>query len=115
VRQLASLGYRVLQAENGPAALAVLAGEAPVDLLFTDIVMPGGLDGFSLAFEARQIQPDIKILYTTGFSGFPETRAGKRVNGKVLQKPYRPSTLACEVMRALNGLPPSHEWAAPPV
>lgn len=115
VSSLHDAGYRALPAASGDVALALMQNGLVVDLLFTDIVMPGGLDGFSLAFEARQIQPDIKILYTTGFSGFPETRAGKRVNGKVLQKPYRPSTLACEVMRALNGLPPSHEWAAPPV
>lgn len=96
-------GYRALPAANGDTALTLLQNGLLVDLLFTDIVMPGELDGFRLAWEARRIQPEIRILYTTGFSGFPEDRAGRYVDGKMLRKPYRPAVLAGEVMHALNG------------
>jgi hypothetical protein len=64
--------------------------------------MPGELDGFRLAVEARRIQPDIKILYTTGFSGFPARISGQVIAAPMLKKPYRPAELASEVMRALE-------------
>jgi CheY-like chemotaxis protein len=95
-------GYRALPAPNGDIALAMLQGGLTVDLLFTDIVMPGGLDGFTLAYEARQIQPDIAILYATGFSNLSARGLARSVPAKLLNKPYRPSTLAAEVMKALS-------------
>jgi CheY-like chemotaxis protein len=95
-------GYRALPAANGDVALTLLKGGLVVDLLFTDIVMPGELDGLALACEARRIDPSIKILYTTGFSGFPRSGSAAPLLGKVLSKPYRPAMLATEVMRLLN-------------
>jgi CheY-like chemotaxis protein len=95
-------GYRALPASSGDAALTLLQNGLVVDLLFTDIVMPGELDGFRLAVEARRIQPDIKIVYTTGFAGFPARISGQVVAGPMLKKPYRPAELATEVMRALD-------------
>jgi PAS domain S-box-containing protein len=95
VRQLKQLGYRVIAVERAAAALAVLESEH-VDLLFTDIVMPGEMDGFALAERVLADRPGIKILLT---SGFPEAR----VNGKsgalapsvrLLSKPYRKEELA---------------------
>ena len=56
-----------------------------VDLLFTDIVMPGGLDGFSLAYEARQVQPDIQVLYTTGFTSLPKEVMKREVAPELLK------------------------------
>lgn len=95
-------GYRALPAANGDSALTLLQNGLAIDLLFTDIVMPGELDGFRLAVEARRIQPDLKILYTTGFSDFPARISGQIVKAPMLKKPYRPATLAAEVMRALD-------------
>jgi CheY-like chemotaxis protein len=70
VRQFRSLGYKVLEAGNGAEALAILESEK-VDLLFTDVVMPGGIDGFELADTAVRQWPDIKVILT---SGFPQAR-----------------------------------------
>ncbi len=67
-RRLKELGYAVLEAENGPAALKVLDDGAPIDLLFTDIVMPGGMTGVDLAHEARRRRPGLKILFTSGYA-----------------------------------------------
>ena len=104
-------GYRALPAANGDVALTLLKGGLAVDLLFTDIVMPGELDGLALAYEARRIDPYIKILYTTGFSGFPRSGSSAPLLGKVLSKPYRPAMLATEVMRLLNE--PFHDTERP--
>jgi PAS domain S-box-containing protein len=68
VRQLVDLGYRVLEAEHAAAALAILAGEH-VDLLFTDVVMPGSMDGLDLAYRAVALRADLKVLLTSGFPG----------------------------------------------
>jgi DNA-binding NtrC family response regulator len=94
-------GFRAIPATNGDAALTMLQNGLVVDLLFTDIVMPGGLDGFSLAYEARQVQPDIQVLYTTGFTSLPK-EVMKRVPGRMLPKPYRPGVLASAVMETLS-------------
>jgi CheY-like chemotaxis protein len=108
-------GYRALPAANGDTALTLLQNGLIVDLLFTDIVMPGELDGFRLAVEARRIQPDLKILYTTGFSGFPDRISSKLIEAPMLKKPYRPAYLASEVMRVLEDTPPFVVHNAPRV
>jgi CheY-like chemotaxis protein len=66
VRRLAALGYRVCDAENGHGALAILQSGESVDLLFTDIGLPGGMDGRQLAVAARQQRPGLKVLFTSG-------------------------------------------------
>ena len=65
-RQLASLGYEVWPAENGPAALEILRDDGHFDLLFTDEVMPEGMSGTQLAQAAHAIRPDLKVLFTSG-------------------------------------------------
>jgi len=65
---LENLGYLVLSAEDGPAALAILEKHHEVDLLFTDMIMPRGMDGIELASEALNRVPNLKVLYTSGFS-----------------------------------------------
>jgi signal transduction histidine kinase len=98
-RQLRELGYMVLSASNGVEALRRLE-EQSVDLLFTDIVMPGGVTGIELGVRARQSRPDLRILYTSGF-----TRAGPTDLSKgaaLLTKPYRKSDLAVSVREALD-------------
>jgi PAS domain S-box-containing protein len=101
VKQLHELGYEVVEAEAGPPALEILRGDRPIDLLLTDIVMPGGMNGHELAQEAVQLRPDLKVLYT---SGFPEAAFGENselASGEILlSKPYRKSELAQKVRQA---------------
>jgi len=65
---LEGLGYDVVAASDGEEALTVLAGDRHFDLLFTDIVMPGGMSGWDLAREARRRHPDLRTLFTSGYS-----------------------------------------------
>jgi CheY-like chemotaxis protein len=93
-------GYHVLEAVNGGVALVLLEQDLPIDLLFTDIVMPGEPDGVALAERAKKLRPDLRVLYTTGFAA--AGRFDRRVvHGKVLGKPYRPSQLTSEVENLL--------------
>ncbi len=102
-RQLGELGYRVLAAENAAAGLELLDRQS-IDLLLTDIVMPGGINGRELAHRARQRWPEIKIVFTSGFSE-------ARLNGDagplaactpLLSKPYRKEDLASAAREALD-------------
>jgi len=93
VRQLKDLGYRVVEAADGAEALDMLKREA-VDLLFTDIVMPGKMDGFALAQAAKERWPSVKVLLT---SGFPETKLSDQyelAGYRLLSKPYLKEELA---------------------
>jgi CheY-like chemotaxis protein len=94
-KQLRDLGYRVLEAADAGDALDLLLRAQPVDLLFTDIVMPGGMDGLDLAREAIARYPDLKVLLT---SGFPEARLDRDElparHLHLLSKPYRRQELA---------------------
>src|SRR5919199_3630971 len=67
VSLLTRSGYRTLAARNGDEALRIIASEPGIDLLLTDIVMPGQLDGFALAAKALQLRPALKIVYTSGY------------------------------------------------
>ncbi|HKH66872.1 MAG TPA: ATP-binding protein, partial [Reyranella sp.] len=104
VAQIKSLGYRVVEADSGDAALAVLE-ERPdgFDLLISDMVMPGELDGLELAKTARQRWPKLAILLTTGFSDVivDEAGDGKAVDFGVLRKPYRKADIARAMRAAL--------------
>ncbi len=99
---LTSLGYDVETAEDGSDALAKLGGGRAVDLLLTDIVMPGGLDGFALAREARKLSPDLPVVYMSGYTGISAAEMGE-VRAPLLQKPCPPSQLADTVRSALAG------------
>jgi len=101
--QLQDLGYRVLSAEDGPAALRLLEEAASVDLLLTDMVMPNGMNGRQLAEQVRRQRPEIRLLYT---SGNPQW-AGKSApdtdsDVPLLQKPYKKKDLAEKVRAALD-------------
>jgi PAS domain S-box-containing protein len=103
VAQLAELGYAVVEAANGEAGLDMLKRGEPVDLLFSDVVMPGGMTGYELARAARALRPDLKILLT---SGFPRTANGDEPAvefGALLVKPYRRAELAAKIRQALDG------------
>src|SRR5690242_3952738 len=88
VRVLRESGYRVLEAANGGVAQVLLEQDLPIDLLFTDIVMPGEPDGIELAARARTLRPNLPVLFTTGFAG--AARMGDRaLEGRLINKPYR--------------------------
>jgi CheY-like chemotaxis protein len=101
---LAELGHRSTLAENAPQALAILRQGAEVDVMFTDVVMPGGLDGFELAARARSIRPDLKVLLTSGYPFESLARAGRSPGrDRVLTKPYRRDVLAARLSELLAG------------
>ncbi|HSJ97983.1 MAG TPA: ATP-binding protein, partial [Myxococcota bacterium] len=106
-RQLAALGYRVLAASNGREALELLREHSGIDLLFTDVVMPGGIDGRQLAEEARRMHPGLKVLFTSGYSEDVIVHHGRLDAGlQLLPKPYRSAELARKVRLALDAPPP---------
>jgi CheY-like chemotaxis protein len=98
---LADQGYNVLFAPNAAEGLRILKG-AKVDLLFTDIVMPGDMDGFDLAEQARQACPGLRVLYTSGFLKELPRRGTTPPEGAMLPKPWRLSHLDEAVKRAFD-------------
>ncbi len=102
-QQLTSLGYRVVQAEHGPDALAMLERTPQVDLLFTDVMMPHGMDGFALAAQARRRWPQLKVLFTSGFPG-ASVSAGRGLDDSMafIGKPYRRQELAQAIRQILD-------------
>ncbi len=103
VGRLEQLGYRVHEAESADTALALLEDGVPADLLFTDVVMPGGSSGWDLARAALGQRPNLKVLFT---SGYPDDSIGEsEVLGRssgLLRKPYKLATLAQELRKALE-------------
>ena len=104
VRILKKVGYDVLEAANGDDALRVAATRQPgsIDLLFTDLVMPL-LGGEELAQEIRDLHPEIKIVFTSGYAEFTEDQTTMRDQGEFLQKPYNPQGLCATLHRVLDG------------
>ena len=99
IELLATKGFTVLSARDAYEAIGIIA-DRHVDLLFTDIVMPGA-DGFDLAAQAKLIRPTLKVLYSTGFAEKAHGRYAPRF-GKLLEKPIRAEALLAEVDEALN-------------
>ncbi len=103
---LEDLGYRVAEAPDGPNALAMLEEQPDIDLLFTDMIMPGGMTGHELATMAKRRRPDLKVLYTSGYTDDalesvpPEPGHGLAL----LRKPYEDASLAEMVRQALGGI-----------
>jgi CheY-like chemotaxis protein len=97
---LAELGYTVIRAGDGAEALAALERAGPVDLLVTDIIMPGKMNGIELAKKIRELQPGIKVIFTSGFPAEALTeRSGKPEGGPLLHKPYQRAEFADIVRR----------------
>jgi len=99
VRQLRDLGYLSIEATNGAEALDMIKAGARFDLLLTDIVMPGGITGYELAARVREIQPAVKILFTSGYTELAAA-GGDANRGPLLSKPYRKQDLG-RAIRAL--------------
>jgi CheY-like chemotaxis protein len=101
--RLKILGYRVIEADGGPAALAILEAGEPINLIFSDVVMPGGLTGYDLAALARERSPLIKILLTSGYDA--ELAAAQDTTAsslRVLHKPFRQADLARALREVLD-------------
>jgi PAS domain S-box-containing protein len=101
VRQLRDLGYETLEAAGGKEALTILKSNQRVDLLFSDVVMPGGMDGTQLAETATTLRPGLKVLLTSGFARASiQDGAANAYLKNLLSKPYRKAELA-ERLRAM--------------
>ena len=98
--ELKTLGYRVIVTRNAPAALEVLRGPENIQLLFSDVVMPGGMFGTELAKEAARLRPHLKILLTSGHTEHPVDGGGREV--QILHKPYRRHDLASMLRSVLT-------------
>jgi PAS domain S-box-containing protein len=113
---LQNIGYRVLQAEDGAAALRMLdaLGDARLDLLFTDFVLPGGMNGAALAQAVALRRPNLPVLYTSGYTSNSSWQRGElAADVRMLAKPYTLETLANRVRNAIDApalvAPPAHD------
>jgi PAS domain S-box-containing protein len=101
--QLHSLGYRTLAAANATEALAIAAAGHAFDLLFTDVIMPGAMNGRELANALQKERPDLKVLFTSGYTENAIIHHGRLDSGVLLlAKPYRKSDMAQMIRRALD-------------
>ena len=99
VARLRSLGYEVIEADSGAAALSLLAAHPKIAMLFTDVVMAGGMNGDELADVALTAKPDLKVLFTSGYAEPSVARLGA---GAWLKKPYTAADLAGKVREILS-------------
>jgi signal transduction histidine kinase len=103
VSQLKTLGYRVFEAASGKSALEILHQIPDIDLLFTDVVMPGGVGGRELSEAARALRPELKVLFTSGYTENSIVHNGKLDPGiELLSKPYRREQLAMKLRKILD-------------
>ncbi|WP_371827087.1 ATP-binding protein [Bradyrhizobium sp. 184] len=104
VETLRELGYRVVEAHDGPSALRLLERQPRVDLLFTDVVLPGGLTGAQVATQAKTLRPALKVLFTTGYARNAIIHHGRLDKGvQLIVKPFSFSDLAAKVRDVLDG------------
>ncbi|MEH6404916.1 MAG: ATP-binding protein [Sneathiella sp.] len=105
---LGRLGYKIITATSGAEAVTRLKDNPDIDLLFTDVIMPGGIDGFQLSLQAKEINPEIKILLASGFTQMKEKVLGQHnveiqnLSENLLQKPYSKSKLATTIRQLLD-------------
>ena len=110
---LRELGYTVLTAGEGAAALKILESEPNIALLFTDVVLPNGMNGRQLADEARRTRPGLKVLYATGYTRNAIIHHGRLdADVELLTKPFRADSLARKVRQLLDAAPIIGETAA---
>ncbi len=100
VESLRDLGYATLTASSAEAALAQLRRGGQIDVLFSDVVMPGGMNGVRLSMEARRLKPDLKILLTSGYTAGIDQHYPPDI--RLLTKPYDRTALAAQLRAALQ-------------
>ncbi len=118
VETLTQLGYKVLKANDGQSALSILHSGLAIDLLFTDVVMPGPLRSPDLARHAKQLLPDLEVLFTSGYTQNAIVHGGRLDPGvELISKPYRREDLARKIRHMLRNRQQSataRAWAAAP-
>ena len=103
VESLRELGYRVIEAADGPSAISALEDAGDIHLMFTDVVLPGGVTGADIARRAKELRPDMKILFTTGYARNAIIHNGRVDRGvRLLTKPFSFADLAASVRDALD-------------
>lgn len=103
VEILEDLGYLVVEADNGRNGLAMVESRSEIDLIFTDIVMPGGMDGTQLAEAAGKLRPELPVLFATGFADAAVLRDGHASTAtNLIGKPYRREDLAAKIRLMLT-------------
>lgn len=105
---LDDLGYRTLLAHDPSQAVKILTSDEPIDMLFSDIVLPGGMNGIELARAARRLRQDLKVLLTSGYPGQIWASDGGALEFDIFPKPYRQQELATKIDGMFHGA------AAPP-
>ena len=101
VSRLKAIGYKVVEAVDGRKAAEVLKSAEPVDLVFTDLVMPGGISGHDVAALARKLRPGIRILLTSGYAEDLVPVDPELAQLKILRKPYRQGDLVAALREVL--------------
>ena len=121
VTSLESFGYKVLTATHGHEAIEKLGNNPSINVLFTDVVMPGGMSGWELAEQTQKLRPDIKILLTSGYPAETLSARGRHnADLPLLNKPYRKGDLGCRLREILgpaelaNNQPPAANDRGPP-
>jgi PAS domain S-box-containing protein len=101
---LTEMGYSAMRADNTASALNTLALHKEINLMITDVIMPGGMNGVELANKARELIPELKVIYSSGYpSDALVERSGTSVDGPLLRKPYQRAEFEAMIERALQG------------
>jgi CheY-like chemotaxis protein len=104
VEVLREAGYTALEAEDGPSGLKLLTGDGRIDLLITDVGLPGGMNGRQVADAARGYHPDLKVLFVTGYAENAAVGNGHLGPGmEVITKPFVMAELADKIMEMIEG------------
>ena len=100
---LEELGYTALHATDGAGALEIVARRGDIDLLVTDVIMPGGMNGMELAQKVQQVSPRTKVIFSSGFPADAlEERSGKLVDGPLLRKPYQRAEFIAAIRNTMD-------------
>jgi PAS domain S-box-containing protein len=102
IRQLHDLGYKTVEVDGGARALRLVKDGLAFDLLLTDVVMPGGITGYQLAEELRSDRPDLKVLFTSGYTDLAAASGHSARKDPLLSKPYRKQDLGRAVRAVLD-------------
>ena len=108
VEVLEEAGYTAIEADDGPSGMRIVQSAVPIDLLITDVGLPGGMNGRQVADAAREIRRDLKILFVTGFAENAAVGNGHLEPGMaVMTKPFVMTELGNKIVEMLDAPPPS--------